>query len=96
MKFCLVNEAFDDWEFVPDFTGTVYQKLDGQPVEWEEYGSLPEQLTHLKPKTQWDEWGEGQLKWVKNCDKEQAALSNSVLPSFASQSYRVKASGHPI
>lgn len=36
----------DGWERVPDFRGTLYRTEDGEPVEHDQVGPLPEGLTH--------------------------------------------------
>ena len=66
----LVNAAYDDWEYVADYTGKVYQKSDGQPAEQAEFGELSDHLTHIKPETQWDQWSEEDQKWVKDLELE--------------------------
>ncbi|WP_422460223.1 hypothetical protein [Endozoicomonas sp. ALB115] len=78
----LVNEAFDNWELVPDFTGTVYQKADGLPVEHKELGPLPETLTPLKPTSPHDEWNEASNSWIKNKTAEKDALCSAALEAL--------------
>ncbi|WP_163371091.1 DUF4376 domain-containing protein [Endozoicomonas acroporae] len=78
----LVNEAFDNWELVPDFTGTVYQKADGQPVEHKELGALPDTLTPQQPSSQYDEWNEASNSWIKNKTAEKDALCSAALEAL--------------
>ncbi|GAA4651669.1 hypothetical protein GCM10023116_39530 [Kistimonas scapharcae] len=66
----LVNTTFDDWELVADYTGTVYSKADGQPVEHIELGELPTDLTRLAPATPYDEWNDATQSWVTHTAKQ--------------------------
>lgn len=78
----LVNETFDNWELVPDFTGTVYQKADGQQIEHKELGPLPDTLTPLKPTSPYDEWNEASGSWIKNDTAEKDALCSAALEAL--------------
>lgn len=77
-----VNKIFDNRGLVPDFTGTVYQKTDGQPVEHKELGTLPNTLTPLKPSSQYEEWDIDSDSWVKNEETEKSDYYDKALENL--------------
>lgn len=94
----LINEAYDNWVFVPDFRGSVYQKADGQLVKWKRYGKLPTHLTHYEPKSQWDEWDDKKGNWLTNHKTRKSDLNQQYcyqLDQFASHIRQRFISGQP-
>ena len=71
----LVNEAYDDWEFVSKTTPAPFtvRKTASQSATTQ-LGALPEHLTHKEPQTPWDEWKEDQNNWQTNTQNRQKDL----------------------
>lgn len=67
------SEDGSKWEIVADHRGkTAYNTETRQPVEVDFIGDLPETLTLLEPKTEFDKWNG--KKWVTDTEAQKAAL----------------------
>ncbi|EPU3837328.1 tail fiber assembly protein [Providencia stuartii] len=67
------SEDGSKWEIVADHRGkTAYNTETRQPVEVDFMGDLPETLTLLEPKTEFDKWNG--KKWVTDTEAQKAAL----------------------
>ncbi|AIN63851.1 tail fiber assembly protein [Providencia stuartii] len=67
------SEDGSKWEIVADYRGkTAYNTETRQPVEVDFMGDLPETLTLLEPKTEFDKWNG--KKWVTDTEAQKAAL----------------------
>ena len=67
------SEDGSKWEIVADYRGkTAYNTETRQPVEVDFIGDLPETLTLLEPKTEFDAWNG--KKWVTDTEAQKAAL----------------------
>ncbi|AVE43821.1 tail fiber assembly protein [Providencia stuartii] len=67
------SEDGSKWEIVADYRGkTAYNTETRQPVEVDFMGDLPETLTLLEPKTEFDAWNG--KKWVTDTEAQKAAL----------------------
>ncbi|MEK2485299.1 tail fiber assembly protein [Providencia stuartii] len=67
------SEDGSKWEIVTDNRGkTAYSTETRQPVEVDFIGDLPETLTLLEPKTEFDAWNG--KKWVTDTEAQKAAL----------------------
>ncbi|AXH61263.1 tail fiber assembly protein [Providencia huaxiensis] len=61
------------WEIVTDNRGkTAYSTETRQPIEIDFIGDLPDTLTLLEPKTEFDKWNG--KKWVTDTEAQKAAL----------------------
>ncbi|WGO84544.1 tail fiber assembly protein [Arsenophonus apicola] len=66
------NEQNQEWEYQEDHRGLVlFDTKSGQSVTLEKLGKVPEYLTPLAPKSEFDVW-DGE-KWVKDVDAENSA-----------------------
>ncbi|AXO17760.1 TPA: tail fiber assembly protein [Providencia stuartii] len=67
------SEDGSKWEIVADHRGkTAYNTETRQPVEVDFMGDLPETLTLLEAKTEFDKWNG--KKWVTDTEAQKAAL----------------------
>ncbi|AMG65500.1 tail fiber assembly protein [Providencia stuartii] len=67
------SEDGSKWEIVTDNRGkTAYSTETRQPIEVDFIGDLPETLTLLEPKTEFDKWNG--KKWVTDTEAQKAAL----------------------
>ncbi|MEY1387637.1 tail fiber assembly protein [Providencia stuartii] len=67
------SEDGSKWEIVTDNRGkTAYSTETRQPIEVDFIGDLPEILTLLEPKTEFDAWNG--KKWVTDTEAQKAAL----------------------
>ncbi|HEM6851864.1 tail fiber assembly protein [Providencia stuartii] len=67
------SEDGSKWEIVTDNRGkTAYSTETRQPIEVDFIGDLPETLTLLEPKTEFDAWNG--KKWVTDTEAQKAAL----------------------
>lgn len=67
------SEDGSKWEIVKDNRGkTAYSTETRQPIEVDFIGDLPETLTLLEPKTEFDAWNG--KKWVTDTEAQKAAL----------------------
>ncbi|WP_105266432.1 MULTISPECIES: tail fiber assembly protein [unclassified Escherichia] len=61
------------WEYVPDHRGeTVYNTLNGKPMEIKTIGEYPENVTTLAPSTPYDVWNGNE--WVVDLQAKKNAL----------------------
>ncbi|WP_440863100.1 tail fiber assembly protein [Symbiopectobacterium purcellii] len=64
------------WEFLPDYRGqTVYSTETRQEQTVTQFGELPDNVTLLKPQTEFDVWNG--KKWVTDTQAQQAAESHA-------------------
>lgn len=67
------SEDGSKWEIVTDNRGkTAYSTETRQPIEIDFIGDLPDTLTLLEPKTEFDKWNG--KKWVTDTEAQKAAL----------------------
>lgn len=61
------------WSYVTDHRGkTAYRTETRQPIEVDFIGDLPDTLTLLEPKTEFDKWNG--KKWITDTEAQKAAL----------------------
>lgn len=86
-EVAVYDEEQEVWSVVKDFTGEVFNKQTKQSQNWQEYGELPADLTHLKP-GKYDNWDEDSGGWVWDSAAEVAdkkASSVSIISSKSTQ-----------
>lgn len=69
----IFNEADQKWQHIEDHRGkTAYNTETRQPIEIDFIGDLPETLTLLEPKAEFDKWNG--KKWVTDTEAQKEAL----------------------
>ena len=72
-----VQGSDEVWSVLQDLRGTVYQTEDGQPLEWSQFGTLPETLTIDPRPSPFHKWVKG--VWKLDDVAESEALTRQAL-----------------